>query len=147
MSSSGRHTDTLHTDEAPGARRLRHRARAAARGLRARRPAAACARAGAEHARGAGERGPARAALGEVEGTGTSGEDLLPSASLPFEMPQHRRAPLARRTARPRVRAGPAPAARSMVSSAEAPVAVVCAAWLVCLTRGSQPDAGGSGAR
>ena len=27
---------------------------------------------------------------GEAEGTGTSGEDLLPNASLPFELQNHR---------------------------------------------------------
>lgn len=28
---------------------------------------------------------------GEAEGTGTSGEDLLPNAALPFELQNHRR--------------------------------------------------------
>ena len=41
---------------------------------------------------GAGEHGLKRAAglSGEAEGTGTSGEDLLPNAALPFELQNHR---------------------------------------------------------
>lgn len=42
---------------------------------------------------GAGEHGLKRVAGlgGEAEGTGTSGEDLLPNAALPFELQNHRR--------------------------------------------------------